>query len=145
MGVTAGGSGNEGVGEWHLFSAAGQTGNDWVPTSITATHNYNATYGPAKGRDGSVNSMWWTIGATSGSRQYLIFDLGQARTVVSTYITSFGAAATPNQYATGASGTDGSIESSTNNSTWTMQVNDLNAQDTYDADPGAYVGSIFRG
>ena len=42
MGVTAGGSGNEGVGEWHLFSGAGQTGNDWVPTSITATHNYNA-------------------------------------------------------------------------------------------------------
>jgi len=145
MGVTAGGSGNEGVAEWRLFSGAGQSGSDWTPSSITATHTYNSTYGPAKGRDGSTTSMWWTIGATSGSRQYLIYDFGQARAVQSTSIASFGTNSPPDTYAPGASGTDVSIESSTDNSNWTMQVNDLNAQDTYNADPSAYIGYIYRG
>ena len=145
MGVTVGGSGNEGVGEWNLFSGGGQTGSDWVPTSITATHSLSSTYAPAKARDGSVSTMWWPLGAANLSRQYVTFDLGQARTVTSTSITSFGASAQPNQYAAGASGTDVSIESSTNNSTWTMQVNDINAQDTYNADPTAYDGTIRRG
>ena len=142
MGITAGGAGSEGVGEWRLFSGASQTGTDWTPTSITATAYYNSTYLPAKARDGNVNTMWWPLGSTG--RHYLTYDLGQARTVASTSIISYGQPSIPNTYSAGASGTDASIESSTNNSTWTMQVNDLNAQDTYDADPGLFTG-IYRG
>ena len=91
--IGAAGDSTGGIAEFRVYSGAGQTGTDWSPSSITASYAYNTAYSADKARDGSNNTMWWTLGSTAA--QYLQYDFGTARDIKSFRITSYVVA---NQY-----------------------------------------------
>jgi hypothetical protein len=87
IGETPTGS-NGGVGEFRVYSGAGQSGTDLAPTSITASYQYSATYAPSRARDGNVNTMWWTLG--SSAPQWLQYDFGSSVSIGSFRINPYG-------------------------------------------------------
>lgn len=87
--IGAAGATNGGLAEWRLYSGPGQTGTDLVPSSTSASYFYSATYNNTKTRDGSLVTMWWTLG--SAAQQWLQYDMGSSVIVRSFKLQSYNA------------------------------------------------------
>jgi hypothetical protein len=123
--ATSNGSVHEAISNIRLYSGPAQTGTSHVPTAYLGNYEQSASYARNKVSDSSYSSMWWSIAANA--TVHLILDLGSNKTVRSMEVASM----TSNSYALGRV-QDSSVQSSTNNSTYTTRVTGI---DHYNTDP----------
>lgn len=130
--ATSNGSAHEAISNIRLYSGPAQTGTSHVPTAYLGNYQYSGTYQRNKVSDTSYTSMWWSLAANA--TVHLILDLGSNKTVRSMEVAS----PENDSYALGRV-QDSSVQSSTNNSTYTTRVTGI---DHYNTDPYNHISLL---